>query len=263
MNRQQKLRQSLNQAVKMSIVASSIMLALTGCKQEGRVTTNSPDLTGLWRMTVDSNQSGVNLELGFTSTIRDNGNTVVMRSCVERVDETLNRQGSILSPSPNGDITITNNDNMSANGDLGPVKFQKMSVKPQFDLSSLAIQTSGIVPVSSDEVCTSSVVAKIVGMSALETFTVYTPYQGSVLGIEMSKVSKFSAGEYSVGPVDATVTIAMESPAFQSPFGNSRIDLKEGTLTVTERSAVWFKGNFDAQLPNGVPISAQFELELP
>jgi hypothetical protein len=138
-----------------------------------------------------------------------------------------------------------------------------MSVTPKFDLSSLRLMSTSIPPLSSSDVCTTTVVAKMVGLSALETLTLYVPYQSSVLAVEFSKIAKFSTGDYRVGPVDSEVTVAMESPAFEAMFNQVRIDLKDGTLTVTERSATWIKGNLSAKLPNDQAVSLEFELEMP
>lgn len=245
------------------LVAGAVAVPLTGCQEEGRKTTNSPDLNGLWRMKMSDSRAGIGLELGFTATVVDQGGKVTMRSCVERKNETLTRVGEVLQPSPNGDIQIINNDAMEAQGDLGKVKFEKMSVTPTFDLSSLRIMSTAIPPLQTTDVCTTTVVAKMVGISALETVTLYAPYQNTVLAVEFSKIAKFSTGNYSVGPVDADVTVAMESAAFQPIFKQVRVDLKEGTLTVTERSSVWIKGRLDAKLPNDQPVSLEFELEMP
>lgn len=259
MNMTKQVSRSLGAMLMAGIAATT----LTGCQEEGRVVTGSSDLNGLWRMTMKDTRAGTGLELGFTATVVDQGNSVTMKSCVERSVDQLNRVGNTLSPSPNGDIQIVNNDEMTAEGDMGPVEFQKMSVTPVFDLSSLRVMSTRIPPLQSADVCTTTVVAKMVGMSALETLTAYAPYQGSVLAVEFSKIAKFSIGDYSVGPVDSDVTVALESSAFESIYKSSRIDLQDGTLTITERSGVWIKGELDAYLPDNQAVSLEFELEMP
>jgi hypothetical protein len=245
------------------LVTGVLAIPLSGCQEEGRMTTDSPDLNGLWRVKMNESKAGIGLELGFTSTVIDQGSKVTMRGCVERKNEVLTRTGNILRPSPNGDIVVVNNDTLEAQGEFGKVSFQKMSVTPKFDLSSVRLMSTSIAPLSSADVCTTTVVAKMVGLSALETLTMYVPYQNSVLAVEFAKIAKFSSGDYRVGPVDSDVTVAMESPYFEAMFNQARIDLKEGTLTVTERSAAWIKGNLTAKLPNDQAVSLEFVLEMP
>lgn len=254
---------ALNSALISSLVVGSLLLTGCGGGDQPRATQNSPNLTGLWRMSMDGDTDQIDSTLGFSFTLVDNGSSLKMVSCAGQSTETLTRNGNILTPLISGDATVVNNDTLTSDGEFGKTKSTKMSVNALFDMGTFAFQTTTLGNLNTTNVCTTTVSAKYLGVPALETVTAYTKHNNKILAIELSKVGKFSQTTYSVGTEITDVSIALESELLQTPYRDTRINLSNGTIKITKTSNVWLNGEINAQLPDGKAFTSQFQFEKP
>lgn len=244
------------------VLLGSVLLA--GCGDDTpRMTTDSTNLTGLWRIVLEGDTDQIDSELGFSFTLVDNGNTLSLVTCAGRNTETLSRESNILTPIFSGDATVVNNDTLVSASDYGAGDASKMSVTPGFDMGSFSFQSTTLGNLTSSDVCTNTITAKYLGVSALDTVTVYTRHNGKLLAMELSKVGKFGVKTYNVGTEITDVSIALESELLVAPYKDTRITLSDGTLTITKSSNVWLNGEISAKLPDGKTFTSQFELERP
>jgi len=135
---------------------------LVGCGGESqRSTTNSADLTGLWRMSLDSSQNTLNAKSNSSFTLVETANGLVMTDCAGRADSDLNRLASTIEGLPVSPFNIDNNDSLSANDTLGVAKASKMSVAATFDMGDMALSSSELGNLNFSDLCVLSSNAKV------------------------------------------------------------------------------------------------------
>lgn len=247
----------------VSLVMGASLLAGCGGGDQPRMTKDSPNLSGLWRIKMDGDTDQIDSELGFSFTLVDNGGSLNLVTCAGRNAEALTRTGATITPLFSGDVTVVNNDTLSANNEYGASRGSKMSVNPVFDMGSFAFQSTPLGNLTTTDVCTNTITAKYLGISALDTVTVYTRHRGALFAMELSKVGKFSQTTYQVGTEVTQVSVALESDLLKTPYKDTRVTLTNGTLTITKSSNVWLNGEVRARLPDGQLFTSQFQLEKP
>lgn len=246
-----------------SMILSVALLSGCGGGEQGRMTTNSPNLSGLWRIKMDGDTDQIDSVLGFSFTLVDNGGTLTMVPCAGRTPEALTRNGNVLTPLFAGDVTVTNNDTLRGSNEYGNSTATKMALNTTFDMGSFGFQSALLGNANLTDVCTNTITAKYLGVSALDTVTVYTRHRNTTLAMELTKVGKFNQATYNVGTEITDVTVALESTLLRPTFGETRVTLSNGTITITKSTNVWLQGEVRAQLPNGQPFTSQFNLEKP
>ncbi len=258
----------LKKTVRMVFVllTGASLLTVVSCTGGGEPpkTSGSTDLNGLWRVKNTTQQSVATVNIRNSATVADNGGTINMVYCVERNNETLSRTGNRLAPFMDGSIDVNNGDSMRSQGaSLGTVEFEKMSLAPNFAMGSFAMESNEVANVTTNDVCTSTTSAVLVGVPGYESVSATVPYQGSMLKIEMSRLLGFFAGSFSFGGETLTTAVELESPAFKPVYKTDRIMLHNGTLTITSRSNIHITGRFSGETPKGGNISADFDFQLP
>ena len=245
-------------------------ILLIGCGGEQtpetrRATSNSADLTGLWRLNFETSQSGLNADAGITYTLVDNGNELNMVACAGRETATLARDGNTVSGMPVGEGTITSNDRMTASGGLGDSEATKMTTNPAFDMGSLAMSGGDLGSISSANLCVQSDYANILGQATQERYSATILLNGQPLTFEISRMGSIGKGTYDVNRdmSEGGIQVFLKSEALKPRVNRSELNLRNGSLTITEDSLVWVKGNFSADMPNGQTVAGNFEFEKP
>ena len=245
-------------------------MLLIGCGGEQntetqRATSNSADLTGLWRLNFETSKSGLNAEAGITYTLTDNGDEINMVACAQRQQATLTRDGNTLSGMPVGAANVTNNDSLSANGGLGDSSASKISTSAVFDMGNLAVSGGDLGSIASANICTQSDHANILGQATQERISATTLLGGQPLILEISRMGSIGEGTYDVNRdmSEGGIQIFMKSDALKSRINRTEMNLRNGSITITEDSLVWMKGNFSAEMPNGQLVAGNFEFEKP
>ncbi len=241
-------------------------LFLVGCGGETetrRQTSNSPDLTGLWRLNLSTSQSGLSADANITFTLQDNGDQVNMVACAQRDAAALAREGNILNGLPVGATTVINNDTLRASSDLGNSSASKMSTNPRFDMGSFQISGGDLGSISTSNLCVQSDYASVIGQATQDRFSGTTLLSGHPLTVDISRVGNLKTGSYTINRdmSEGGVQIMLRSEALRSRVNRTEMNLRNGTLTITEDSDVWIKGNFSADMPNGQTVSGSFEFE--
>jgi hypothetical protein len=253
-----------NQRALSCALVVTLAAGLVGCKADvPRKTTNSTSLSGLWRMVLDARTDQINSSLGFSFTLVDNGDNLVMVPCAGRGNETLSRRSGVLGPVIVGDASVINNDTLRIDNEFGRGDATKMAVTTQFDMGNVSFSSTALGNLDTKDVCSNTVTARYLGVSALDTVTAYTRHNGKLLGIELSKVGSFGLNTYVVGTEMTQVSVALESDLLLPRFRESRVNLTKGTLKITKSSNVWLHGELAAQFPDGSPFTATFQLEKP
>lgn len=256
-------QKSINGSLTTSVAVACLLLAGCGGGDQPRMTKDSPNLTGLWRIAMDGDTDQIDSTLGFSFTLVDNGGTVNMVTCAGRNPEVLTREGNVLSPLFSGDVTIINNDTMRSTSEYGNGTSSKMSVTPGFDMGTFAFQSTALGNLNATDVCTNTISARYLGVPALDTVTVYTRHNGQSLAMELSKVGKFGVSTYNVGTEISDVSVALESELLKAAYKDTRVTLSDGTIKITKSSNVWLHGEINAKLPDGRAFTSQFQLEKP
>lgn len=246
-----------------SIVLGALLLSGCGGGDQPRMTKDSTNLSGLWRVKMDGDTDQIDSVLGFSFTLVDNGGTLTMVPCAGRTPEALTREGNLLTPLFSGDMSIVNNDTLSGSSEYGDSDATKMSISPAFDMGTFAFQSTLLGNLSATDICTNTVTARYLGVSALEAVTVYTRHRGATLAMELTKVGKFNQTTYNVGTEVTDVTVALESELLKPTYKDTRVTLSNGTLTITKSTNVWLNGEVSARLPDGQLFTSQFQLEKP
>jgi len=257
--------------MRSKIVAAMLLptVMLIGCggeqQETQRATSNSANLTGLWRLSFETSQSGLSADAGITYTLVDNGNQINMIACAERQSVTLSRTGNSLRGLPVGEATIRNNDRITATGDLGDSVATKMSTSTNFDMGTLSISGGDLGNISSSNICVQSDYARVLGQATQDRYSATTLLNGQPLTFEISRMGNITRGSYDVNRdmSEGGVQIFMKSASLKDRVNYSEMNLRNGRLTITEDSTVWIKGNFSAQMPNGQTVSGSFEFEKP
>lgn len=241
-----------------------LVVAVAGCKTDTpRKTKDSTSLTGLWRMVLNANTDQITSVLGFSFTLVDNGGNLVMVPCAGRGSENLSRKGSVIGPVIVGDASFVNNDTLNIDNEYGKGTASKMALTSVFDMGNLSFRSTALGNLDTTDVCSNTVSARYLGVSALDTVTAYTRHNGKLVGIELSKVGSFGVNTYTVGTEMTQVSVALESDLLTTRYRETRVNLGKGTLKITKASNVWLHGELTAQLPDGSPFSATFQFEKP
>lgn len=244
-------------------------IMMIGCGGEQaetqRATSNSANLTGLWRLNFETTKTGLTADAGITFTLVDNGNQINMVACAERQSATLNRSGNTLTGLPVGESSIKNNDSISSTGSLGTSAASKMSTKAVFDMGSLSISGGDLGSISSTNICIQSDNARILGQATQDRFSATTLLGGTPLTFEISRMGNITTGKYAINRdmAEGGVQVFLKSEALKSRVDRTELNLRDGSLTITEDSKVWLKGNFSGKMPNGQTVTGSFEFEKP
>lgn len=239
---------------------------LVGCGGESqRSTTNSADLTGLWRMSLDSSQNSLKATSNSSFTLVETADGLVMKDCAGRADSNLNRLASSIEGLPVSPFNIDNNDSLSANDTLGVAKASKMSVAATFDMGDMALTSPELGNLNFSDLCVLSSNAKVLGVTANDTITAATIYNGQPLSVELVVMGNLKNGSFDVKrePGLGDASIRLQSESLKPVLNRSELSLIDGTLTITEDSLVWTKGSFSGTMPNGSTLSGTFSFENP
>ncbi len=251
-----------------AMLLPTIMLVGCGGEQDTeskRATSNSADLTGLWRLNFETSKSGLNAEAGITFTLADNGNEAAMVACAQRQQASLTRSGDTLVGMPVGEATITSNDSIVASGNLGESTATKMSTNAVFDMGNMSVSGGDLGAIASSNICIQSDNADILGQATQERISATSILNGHPLVLEISRMGSIGKGTYDVNRdmSEGGIQIFMKSESLKDRINRSEMNLRNGSITITEDSKVWMKGNFSAEMPNGQLVAGNFEFEKP
>ena len=239
---------------------------LVGCGGESqRSTTDSADLTGLWRMNLDSNQNTLKAKSNISFTLVETADGLTMTDCSGRTTGGLNKQASTIEGMPVSPFAIDNNDSLSANDALGVAEASKMSVAATFDMGDLALSSSELGNVNFSDLCVLSSSASILGVTANENISATTIYNGKPLLVDLIVMGNLKQGEFDLKrePGLGDASIRLQSESLKPVLNRTELTLTDGTLTITEDSLVWTKGSFNGTMPNGNTLSGTFSFEKP
>lgn len=250
------------------LLVAAVSLLVTGCDNpEGgrRATSNSSDLNGLWRMQLESSQSGLVAESNSSFILNESGSNLSMVDCSERTSVPLSRSGNSIEGLPTGPFSIDDNDTLSASSNLGDALATKMDLDTQFDMGNVSVAATGIGSANFTDLCVMSSDARVLGIATQETYSAVTIYNGNSLLFELTVMGPIGTTSYDVereaGSGDAEIRLVSES--FKAPFNRSEIQLRNGTVNITEDSDVWLAGTYSADMPNGDAMNGTFRLEKP
>lgn len=242
-------------------------LLLTGCKTEDarRSTTNSPNLTGLWRMNLQVSQSNLKADSNISFTIVESASGLTMTGCDGRSVVNLKKEGNTIDGLPAGLVTITNNDTMSSNSDMGVAKATKMAVTAKFDMGTLQMSAPQLGSLNFTDLCVLSTDARVLGIVTQDNISATTVYNGKPLLFDIMVMGNLKTGTYklSSAPALGEATLRLQSESFKAPLNRTEMTLDKGTLTITEDGAVWMKGTFNTTMPNGSALTGSFSFEKP
>lgn len=251
---------------KIALAALLPSVILAGCGgEEKRSTSGSSDLTGLWRTTLKSAQIGLDADSNISYLLEDTANGLFMTSCINRSKIQLNREGNTISGLPVGDTTIINNDRISGSGEFGNSKGSKIALPLVFDMGSLSVSGSGFGSRNFSDLCVISSDAKVLGVTTYEEYSAGTIYNGETLEFRMRIMDNVGLATYPVEkePVSGQASIVIKSEGLKDNFNRTEMTLRNGTVTITENTNVWIKGNYTGYGPEGNQLSGSFELEKP
>lgn len=252
-----------------AIITVAVTLFVTGCDNpEGgrRATSNSSDLNGLWRMNVESSQSGLLAQSNSSFILNESGSNLSMIECNGRSTIPLARTGSTIDGLPAGPFAIVDNDTLSASSSLGDAEAKKMDLDTQFDMGNISFATSAVGSNNFTDICVLSSDARVLGVATQETYSAVTFFNGNPLLVELMVMGAISERSYAVNREatgNAQAEIRLVSESFRAAFNRTEFQLRNGTLTITEDSDVWLRGTYSADLPNGDVINGTFNLEKP
>ena len=255
--------------MKLSKIAFAVALPtimLVGCGgEERRSTTGSSNLTGLWRTTLTSAQIGLDADSNISYLFEDSAQGLFFTSCIDRTRIELDRNGDTIIGLPVGEATVVDNDTIRGAGDFGNSRGSKIALPLRFDMGSLSISGSGFGNRNFTDLCVISSDAKVLGATTYEEFSGGTLYNGETLEFRMRIMGNIGASTYTVvrEPEAGEASIVIKSQGLLQSFNRTEMALRDGTVTITEDTHVWLKGNYNAVMPNGDNISGSFEFEKP
>lgn len=241
-------------------------LLLVGCDgEERRSTTDSADLTGLWRTTLTSAQIGLDADSNISYLLEESAEGLYMTSCINRSRIALQREGDVISGLPVGETTVLDNDTIEGSGQFGNSQGSKIALPLVFDMGSLSIDGTGIGSLSFSDLCVISSDAKVLGATTYEEYSAGTLYNGETLEFRMRIMANIGTATYSVvrEPEAGEASIVIKSQALLDTFNRTEVALRDGTVTITEDGNVWLKGDYSGVTPDGVLLTGSFELEKP
>ena len=239
---------------------------LTGCGGESqRSATDSEDLTGLWRMSLESSQKTLKAESNISFILEEFDDGLVMKDCSCRADFNLNKLNATIEGLPVSPFAIDNNDTLSATGDLGVAKASKIAVTSAFDMGDIQLSADELGALSFSDLCVLSSNASLLGVTANDTISATTLYNGSPLLVDITVMGNLKKGEFALtkDPALGEASIRLQSDSFKAPLNRTELTLTGGTLTITEDSLVWTKGSFNGTMPNGNVLTGSFSFENP
>ncbi len=250
------------------IIISTLLPAmlLVGCGGESqRSTTGSEDLTGLWRMSLESSQNTLKAESNISFTLVETEGGLQMKDCAGRSDFNLNKLNGTVEGLPVSPFAIDNNDTLSATGDLGIAKASKIAVTAAFDMGDMQISADELGAISFTDLCVLSTNASVVGLTANDTISAASLYNGNPLLVDINVMGNLKKGNFTLAkdPASGEASIRLQSDSFKAPLNRTELTLTSGTLTITEDSLVWTKGSFNGTMPNGSVMTGSFSFENP
>ncbi len=241
-------------------------MLLVGCGGESqRSTTDSEDLTGLWRMSLESSQNTLKAESNISFTLVETDDGLVMKDCAGRADFNLNKLNETIEGLPVSPFSIDNNDTLSATGDLGIANATKVSVTSAFDMGDMQLSADELGSISFTDLCVLSSNARLLGVTANDTISATTLYNGNPLLVDITVMGNLKKGEFTLAkdPALGEASLRLQSDSFKTPLSRTELTLTSGTLTITEDSLVWTKGSFNGTMPNGSVLTGSFSFENP
>lgn len=255
---------SASKMIAVSLVSASTLIACGG--DDGRrSTSNSPDLNGLWRMSIESDQNGLSATSNSSFVITEAGDTLQMTECSERTIIPLEKAGDSLSGIPGGPFTIINNDTLTSSSTLGEAESKKMDLDLIFDMGTLNLASETLGVVDFDDLCVVSSDGKVLGTATQELYSANVLYNGNPLRVDISVMGAVSKKTYTVArePGIGEAQIRLVSESFLNSFNRTEINLRNGSLVVTEDSKAWVKGTFSGEMSSGEVMNGTFSLEKP
>ena len=258
---------SLSMPTKWLSITLVSCVTLIGCGGDDgrRSTSNSSDLNGLWRLNIASDQNGLTADSNSSFLMEESGENLQMTDCAGRSLIPLQKEGDQIVGLPGGPFTIASNDKLTASSNFGEAVAKKMDLDLFFDMGSLTLAGDGVAPLATTDVCVVSTDAKVLGAATQEAYSGHTQYLGNTLTFELTVMGAISKKTYEVEREAnlGQAQIRFVSESFKGSLNRTEVALRNGSLTVTEDSAAWLKGDFSGEMPNGVVMSGGFELEKP
>jgi hypothetical protein len=243
-------------------------LMLTGCGGSGetpRSTSNSPNLTGLWRMTVTSAQSNLKADSNISFTLVEGANGLTMTGCDGRSVINVTKSGNTIDGLPNGLVTIVNNDALRNNGEYGNGTASKMATTARFDMGSLQMAAPALGNLNFSDVCVMSTDARVLGVMTQDTISATTLYNGKPLLFDVQLMGNLKVGSFKLAkePNLGEATLRLQGEGLKNRLNRTELTLKSGTLQITEDGTVRMKGSFSGTMPNGEVLAGNFDFEKP
>ena len=247
----------------LTLVPSMLLVGCGG--DERRSTTGSTDLTGLWRTTLTSAQIGLDADSNISYLLEDSGEGLFMTSCINRQRIELAREGDTIRGLPVGETTVVDNDTIRSTGDFGNSRGSKMALPLTFDMGTLSINGTGMGNNTFTDLCVISSDAKVLGATTYEEYSAATRYNGESLEFRMRIMANIGVATYSLvrEPAAGEASIVIQSQALIDDYNRTEVALRDGTVTITEETNVWLKGNYSGVTPDGVLLTGDFEFEKP
>src|SRR5690606_2097634 len=230
-----------------------------------RSTSNSPNLTGLWRLNLDSAQSNLKAQSNISFTLVETADGLTMTGCDGRPVISLDKDGNTIEGLPAGTVNIVNNDTMNSDSDMGEGSASKMATTPRFDMGSLQMNANSLGNLSFSDLCVLTTDARVLGVTAQDTIAASTVYKGKPLLMEVQLMGNLKTGTYRLAkdPELGQALLRLESEGLKDALNRSEVLLESGTLTITEDGAVRMKGSFSGTMPNGELLGGNFDFEKP
>jgi len=251
------------------VAALLTTMVLVGCGGSKRSTSDSSDLTGLWRLNMESDQNVIKAQSNMAFTLTQSGDSLSMVDCATRETIALDLSGDTLADIPLGlgldEWTLTDNDNMASTGEFISAEASKMAAEPIFDMGEMSLSSPELGSNDFTDLCVLSVSLRILGTNVSEGFSATTMFNGEPLTVSIIAMGLFAKGDYNIletpAADDASITILGEG--LQALFGETELTLRDGTLTVTVDSTTESDGTFSGTLPNGSTLTGTFGFENP
>ena len=253
--------------IRSSILALSSVVVITACGggETQRSISNSNDLTGLWRMSLESSQIGLRATSNSSFILTESSSGLVMNDCSTRTTFDLEKKNGEILGLPISPLTIDDNDTLSGSSQFGDVDASKITANTSYDMGSLQLSSPNIGVNNFTDLCVLSSDASVLGITASNSVTAVTIFNGELLQMEVTVMGSLNAIEYDLArePGSGEASILFRSEAFRGPFNRTEMTLASGTMTVSEDSVVWTKGTFSGAMTNGTAFSGEFSFEKP
>ena len=243
-------------------------LVLTGCGGSGetqRSTSNSPNLTGLWRMNLESAQSNLRADSNISFTLVEGANGLTMTGCDGRPVVRLDKDGNAIDGLPNGIVNVVNNDTLSNSGDFGDGTAHKMATTARFDMGTLQMSAPALGNLNFTDLCVLSTDARVLGVVTQDTISATSLYNGKPLLFDIQLMGNLKTGTFKLAhdPQLGEATLRLQGEGLKNRLNRSELTLNNGTLKITEDGTVRMKGTFSGTMPNGELLAGTFDFEKP